>query len=179
MSKRSHRPLLTLALLATAGLFPIASVFAAGAKEKPAKKADNAAGAKAETKPPAAIPSSDILAREPMTEKAQVQHVLIGWKDLEPNFRGGMDDRAKTRTHEEANRLAREVLEKARAGADFAQLMKDFSEDPGSAASGTSYEATPTAGLVPPFKSLALRLAVGEVGVVETTYGWHIIKRVE
>ena len=64
------------------------------------------------------------------------------------------------------------------AGDDLS-VAKELSEDPGSAKSGESYEATPTAGLVPPFKNLSLRLNKGEVGVVKTQFGVHIIKRVE
>ena len=41
-----------------------------------------------------------------------------------------------------------------------------------------TYTATPEAGLVEPFKALALRLNVGEAGLVMTQYGWHIIVRV-
>jgi parvulin-like peptidyl-prolyl isomerase len=57
--------------------------------------------------------------------------------------------------------------------------MKELSEDPGSAASGESYDVTPTAGLVPPFKNLSLRLNKNEVGIVKTQFGIHIIQRVE
>ena len=36
--------------------------------------------------------------------------------------------------------------------------MKELSDDPGSAQAGTSYDVTPDAQLVPPFKQLSLRL---------------------
>ena len=45
--------------------------------------------------------------------------------------------------------------------------------------SGEGYDVTPDAGLVPPFKNLSLRLNVGEVGVVRTDFGIHIIQRVQ
>ena len=57
--------------------------------------------------------------------------------------------------------------------------MKELSEDPGSAASGNSYDVTPDAGLVQPFKDLGLRLKVGEIGAVKTQFGIHIIQRTE
>jgi hypothetical protein len=38
---------------------------------------------------------------------------------------------------------------------------------------------TPDASLVIEFKQLGLRLQLGEVGVVESDYGFHIMKRVE
>ena len=53
------------------------------------------------------------------------------------------------------------------------------SEDPGSATTGESYDVSPDAQLVIEFRQLGLRLEVGEVGVVESDYGLHIIKRIE
>ena len=61
-------------------------------------------------------------------------------------------------------------------GAKIEPLMKELSEDPGSAANGNSYDVDPNAGLVAPFKNLSLRLNVGEVGVVKTQFGFHIIR---
>jgi parvulin-like peptidyl-prolyl isomerase len=57
--------------------------------------------------------------------------------------------------------------------------MAELSEDPGSAKSGRSYDVTPDARLVGPFKNLSLRLNPGEVGVVRSSFGIHIIQRVD
>jgi hypothetical protein len=38
---------------------------------------------------------------------------------------------------------------------------------------------SPEAQLVIEFKQLGLRLRIGEVGVVQSEYGFHIMKRVE
>ena len=57
--------------------------------------------------------------------------------------------------------------------------MAEFSEDPGSAESGQSYEVTPSAGLVFEFKRLGLRLKLHESGMVLTDFGWHVMQRVE
>jgi hypothetical protein len=128
---------------------------------------------------PAPADSAEMLRREPVTERAEVLHVLVGWKELEPAYGGRMDERAKTRTKQQADVLAGEILHRARSGEAFRSLMKAHSEDWASAQQGTSYTATPAAQLVPPFKALALRLAPGETGVVETVYGWHVIQRIE
>ena len=90
-----------------------------------------------------------------------------------------MDARARERTRAGADDLAARILERAVAGDDFTALMKTYSEDWGSADSGTSYTAEPDAGLVEPFKRLSLRLQVGESGLVLSRYGWHVIKRFE
>ena len=37
--------------------------------------------------------TEDILNREPVTEKAEVRHVLISWADLASNYGGHIDER--------------------------------------------------------------------------------------
>jgi PPIC-type PPIASE domain len=126
------------------------------------------------------IQSNDILARDALVKKAQVKHILIGWKDLAKNYGNeGMDPRAKARTRAEADELAVKILERVRAGEDIDALMAQYSEDTGSAKTAAPYDVTVDAQLVFTFKRLSLRLKVGEAGLVQTVYGWHIIKRVE
>jgi hypothetical protein len=120
--------------------------------------------------------SSDILAREPLANSAMVKHILIGWND------GGdqpHDQRAQKRTKKDAEDQVRALMTQIKAGADFDALMKQWSEDPGSAGSARAYAVAPDAQLVIEFKQLGLRLKVGEVGVVQSDYGFHIIKRTE
>ena len=61
----------------------------------------------------------------------------------------------------------------------FDQLAKQWSEDPGSAASGHIYAVSPDAQLVIEFRQLGLRLKVGETGVVESDFGFHIMTCVD
>lgn len=119
------------------------------------------------------VVSSDILAREPVANTAQIKHILIGWKGTV------QDPRADKRTKAEAEGVVKGLLAQIKAGSDFDLLMKQHSEDPGSAASAKAYTVTPDASLVIEFKQLGLRLQLGEVGVVESDYGFHIMKRVE
>lgn len=122
-----------------------------------------------------AIQSNDILARDARANQAQVKHVLISWKDKDPEE----GTPAATRTREEADQLAVSVLERVRAGEPIEALMAAHSDDPGSASTGEAYEVTPSAGLVFEFKRLALRLDVGEAGLVLSDFGWHVIQRIE
>jgi parvulin-like peptidyl-prolyl isomerase len=119
--------------------------------------------------------SGDILAREPLANTAQVKHILIGWNDGSE----AKDPRAAKRTKKEAEDQVRALMTQLKAGADFDALMKQWSEDPGSAGSARAYAVAPDAQLVIEFKQLGLRLRVGEVGVVQSDYGFHIMKRVE
>ncbi len=128
-----------------------------------------------ETVPQASpVVSSDILAREPVANNAMIKHILIGWKDSE-----GHDPRSATRTKADAEAQVKSLLDQLKAGADFDALMKQYSEDPGSARTATAYRVSPDASLVIEFKQLGLRLKVGEIGVVQSDYGFHIMKRVE
>ena len=72
--------------------------------------------------------------------------------------------------------LIEDVLAQAREGADFATLAREHSEDPGSAANGG--ELTVSRGeTVPPFEAAAFALEPGGLSpVVETQFGFHIIK---
>lgn len=124
------------------------------------------------------VVSQDILAREPVTNRAVVKHILIAWKDLDSEDYH-VDPRAQPRTKHDAEGAVQQLLGQLKAGADFDQLMKTFSEDTGSAASGTPFTVTPDAGLVIEFKQLGMRLNVGEIGVCESQFGFHIMKRVE
>jgi parvulin-like peptidyl-prolyl isomerase len=128
--------------------------------------------------PPDPLESADILKRTAEAGPVWVQHVVIGWKDTPAAKAGRGDPKAKDRAKEDADKIAKDVLEKARKGDDMKKLMKDFSEDPGSRETGKPYEVTKDAQLVEPFKDMSLRLKLNESGLVKSPFGWHIIKRV-
>ncbi len=119
------------------------------------------------------VVSGDILAREPVSNTAQIKHILIGWKGTD------QDPRADKRSKAEAEGVVKGLMAQIKGGADFDALMKQYSEDPGSASLAKAYTVSPDASLVIEFKQLGLRLQLNEVGVVESEYGFHIMKRVE
>jgi parvulin-like peptidyl-prolyl isomerase len=73
---------------------------------------------------------------------------------------------------------AEEVLNRVKAGEDFAALAKEFSDDPGSKESGGQYENVRLGQMVKPFEDAAMSVQPGEVvpTLVETDFGYHIIK---
>lgn len=76
--------------------------------------------------------------------------------------------------------LAEELRDRARAGADFEAMAREYSEDPGSAARGGDLGFFGRDMMVPPFEQAAFGLEPGEVSeVVETQYGLHVIKSEE
>lgn len=66
------------------------------------------------------------------------------------------------------------------AGENFEELAKKFSEDPGSAKRGGDLGFFGRGRMVPEFENTSFSLKDGEISApVMTTYGWHIIQRVE
>src|SRR5262249_41898933 len=62
------------------------------------------------------------------------------------------------------------------AGTNFADLAKKYSEDPGSKDTGGEY-TFPRGKMVKPFEDAAFTLKPGEISeIIETQYGFHIIK---
>lgn len=129
--------------------------------------------------PPSPVVSQDILQREPVANTAVVKHILISWKDLGEAFGGRQDPRAQQRTKADAEQQIKDLLQQIASGAEFDTLMKTHSEDLGSAVSARPFTVTPDAQLVIEFRQLALRLHVNEHGVVQSDYGFHIIKRIQ
>jgi parvulin-like peptidyl-prolyl isomerase len=101
-----------------------------------------------------------------------IQHVLVAYR--------GAKGAPKTvkRSKAEAKKLAEEVLAKARAGEDFSELASKYSDDPGSKGNRGNLGKRTRDVLVPPFADAAFRLEEGQISdVVETEFGFHIIKR--
>ncbi|MBX3458347.1 MAG: DUF4340 domain-containing protein [Planctomycetes bacterium] len=109
----------------------------------------------------------------PAPFKARVRQVLVAYTDNP----GGVAPRS-ARTRAEAQELANRVLEQARTGKVFTALQTEFNDD--AAAPEGEYEVDEKAGRFPkPFVRAAAGLAVGEVGVIESRLGFHVVKRVE
>ena len=85
--------------------------------------------------------------------------------------------------NKQAKQKAEDLLKKALAGDDFAQLAKDNSEDPGSKDNGGDLDFAKKNTFVPEFDKVLFEggLKDGEVygQLVETQFGWHIIKKIE
>jgi hypothetical protein len=77
-----------------------------------------------------------------------------------------------------ARKKAEGTLAKVKGGADFGVVASQVSEDPGSKADKGFLPPSPKGRFVPAFDSVGWSLAPGAVsGVVETPFGYHIIKR--
>lgn len=81
------------------------------------------------------------------------------------------------RTKEEAKAKAEELLAQLKAnGEDFAKLALEYSDDPGSASRGGTYDNIPQGQMVPAFNDYIFNNAKGALGIVETDFGYHVIR---
>jgi peptidyl-prolyl cis-trans isomerase D len=96
-------------------------------------------------------------------ERVKVRHILITTD-------------AST-TDAQAQAKAADILKQLKAGADFAELAKKYSKDPGSASKGGDVDFITRGQMVKPFEDAAFSLKPGELsGLVKTTYGYHILQ---
>ncbi len=101
-------------------------------------------------------------------ETATVRHILF----LTQGKTAGEVDSIKA--------LAEDVAKRAKAGEDFVSLVAAYSEDPGSNTSGGLYADFPKGRMVQSFEDASFTLPVGTIsGLVETPYGYHIIKIID
>ena len=79
---------------------------------------------------------------------------------------------------EKAKAKAEELLADVKKAPDsFAEVAKKNSQDPGSAANGGDLDFFARGAMTKPFEDAAFALKKGEIsGVVETEFGYHIIK---
>ncbi|MFZ2153909.1 MAG: protein translocase subunit SecD [Candidatus Moraniibacteriota bacterium] len=86
-------------------------------------------------------------------------------------------------SNEESQKKALLNLEKVKAGEDFSALAKELSEDPSSKERGGDLDFIKKGDLVPQFDEVLFNngLNDGEIYpmLVESEYGWHIIKKIE
>ncbi|MDD5397438.1 MAG: peptidylprolyl isomerase, partial [Candidatus Moranbacteria bacterium] len=82
-----------------------------------------------------------------------------------------------------SKKKAQDLLDQAKKGTDFAQLAKDNSQDPGSKDNGGDLGFVKRGQFVPEFDKVLFdsNMQPGEIypNLVESQYGWHIIKFIE
>ncbi|WP_028238102.1 peptidylprolyl isomerase [Stutzerimonas azotifigens] len=100
---------------------------------------------------------------EQMIDEVHVRHILIKPSEI--------------RSDEESRRLITRLRERIQAGEDFAQLARNFSEDPGSALNGGDLNWIDPNSLVPEFREVMANTAAGELSEpFRSPYGWHILE---
>lgn len=166
----SSTPLLRTALGLALALTACADLTEPGSGAPPAAPAARAA-APAEAAPaPAPTPAPAAVEEE----RIAASHVLVQYQG---SLRASPEIK---RTKEQAQKLAGEIAAKAKKGQDFAALAKQYSDEPGAKERGGALGKFAKGQMVKPFADAAFALKPGEVsGVVETNFGFHVIKRTE
>ena len=84
----------------------------------------------------------------------------------------------KARPDAEARARAEQVLTQLKAGTDFAQLARQYSEDPANAARGGDLGLFSAGDMDPAFERAAFSLQPGQISErpVKTAFGYHLIK---
>jgi len=116
---------------------------------------------------------SDEGAKEYLEQNyVKAKHILISTMDMETGMPLPEDKIAAKK------KLAEQILAKIRTGSNFDKLIAEYGEDPGMAQNPEGYLFT-DGEMIEEFETAVKNLGVGEVsGIVESVYGFHIIKRV-
>jgi peptidyl-prolyl cis-trans isomerase SurA len=91
-----------------------------------------------------------------------------------------INPKATERLRKKAKNLAESLLDSLNKGADFSELAREYSDDPGSASKGGDLGFVERGKFYSEFEAAAFSLAPGEISrVVKTPAGYHIIKLLE
>jgi len=104
-----------------------------------------------------------------MAETVRASHILLMYQ--------GSDRSSATRSKADAQTEIQGLLAQIQGGADFAALAKQHSDCP-SSSKGGDLGSFGKGSMVKAFEDTTYGMPVGQVsGVVETQFGYHIIKR--
>jgi peptidyl-prolyl cis-trans isomerase SurA len=96
--------------------------------------------------------------------QTHARHILIKTSEIMPEA--------------EAKKRIMEIKQRIEAGADFAEQAKRYSQD-GSAQQGGDLDWLSPGQTVPEFEAEMNKLKPGQMGVVQTQFGWHLIQVLE
>lgn len=101
-------------------------------------------------------------ARYSRPEQVQARHILL---------------KLEGKQEEEVKKLAEDLVRQLRAGADFAALARQYSDDPGSKERGGDVGLFGRGRMVPEFENAAFSQQVNAIGdPVKSEFGYHIIQ---
>jgi peptidyl-prolyl cis-trans isomerase SurA len=110
-----------------------------------------------------------VTEKQPRVPEIRASHIVAAFRNVD----GKIDTAA-------AKAKIDSVYEKVKAGEDFAELAKEYSDDPASKEKGGDLGYFQRRTMVKPFDEAVFNLKVGQISdIVETNYGFHIIKLVD
>lgn len=113
---------------------------------------------------------SKVLSKKNTAETVDASHILIAYE-------GAMRaDGTVSLTKEEAKAKANDLLKQLQGGANFANLAEANTNDNGSKTTGGKYENIQKGQMVPTFDDYIFNNPIGKLGVVESDFGFHVLK---
>lgn len=113
---------------------------------------------------------SKVLSKKNTAETVDASHILIAYE-------GAMRaDGTVSLTKEEAKAKANDLLKQLQSGANFANLAEANTNDNGSKTTGGKYENIQKGQMVPTFDDYIFNNPIGKLGVVESDFGFHVLK---
>ncbi|MAE21124.1 MAG: molecular chaperone SurA [Pseudomonas sp.] len=96
-------------------------------------------------------------------EQAQVRHILIQTNEV--------------RDEDQSKALIDQLYDRLQAGADFTALAKEYSDDPGSGASGGDLGWVSPGDMVPEFENAMMATTTGAISApLRSQFGWHVLQ---
>ncbi|MEY8850162.1 SurA N-terminal domain-containing protein [Psychroserpens sp. XS_ASV72] len=112
-----------------------------------------------------------VVEESQLPDSVKVRHILIphmGAQSAQPDV---------TRSMVEAKELADSIKTVVTANpSKFPELVTEFSSDQGSVNNGGEYDFHPITQMVKPFSDFEFQNDIGDIGVVQTVFGYHIIE---
>lgn len=114
---------------------------------------------------------SRLVSKKNYTDNVTASHILIAHNETQqpdPNI---------TLSKAEAKAKAEDLLKQLQANPSlFASLAEQNTDDPGSKSTGGQYKNIQKGQMVPEFDEFIFNKPTGSLGIVETTFGYHVIK---
>ncbi|MDD9954336.1 MAG: peptidylprolyl isomerase [Candidatus Woesearchaeota archaeon] len=95
-----------------------------------------------------------------IAEQAKVRHILVSTQ------------------REDAAIIAKDAYDRAQAGDDFCDLVKETTDDRGSRETCGEY-TFPRGMMVPKFEEASFAMDIGEFRMIQTEFGYHVIEKLE
>ncbi|NCC31048.1 MAG: peptidylprolyl isomerase [Chloroflexia bacterium] len=106
-----------------------------------------------------------MILKHTVAEQARARHILVA--------SNGVTDTTGLKAEAEA------LIVQLNEGADFVALAAERSDDPGSKDTGGELGWAPRGVFVPEFEEAIFSMQAGEIRLVESDFGWHIIQLID
>jgi parvulin-like peptidyl-prolyl isomerase len=177
-----HAVMSALVIIGVLGFFGVFNKVLAGIAAKPIGAAETTTTKEEPAKAPPPTTPQPMRPGTPQQAADQAPKEMFGAQHLLVMYKGSRRAAPNVeRSKEEAQKRATEAMKKAKDPKNkFEDLVKEYSDEPGAGARGGDLGKFPKGAMVPEFQTALEKLKVGEISeLVETPFGYHVIKRTQ